>query len=276
MKNLTALILLSMLLLSCTEGTKEIQLSFKYKPGMILEYKQDSKRQTEIYTADSLVKKEVDVSLATVKQNILKIINDSTYKVNEIDTWHYTKPNKDDSTQLDSVTYSREMDLIVLQNGKIIDFTFKDPEDKAASYMKNYYEQGMPVFPSTKVYPGYSWTQTTSVMLPSETMNASTTYTIKSLVRELGYDCAVIAYTGNLLIPIEPKDGDKTQRSGLDKIQTDGMIYFAYVKGIVIKQTEKWKTEGERTQLTDGEWQRYKFESNYDVNFILAKAEGLK
>ena len=113
-------------------------------------------------------------------------------------------------------------------------------------------------------------------MLPTETMNASTTYTIKSFVRELGYDCAVIEYTGNLLIPIEPKKDDKTQRSGIDKIQTKGMIYFAYIEGLVIKQTEKWKTEGTRTQIIDGEWEKYKFESNYDVNFILVRAEGLK
>lgn len=276
MKKLTALILLLILFISCTESTKKVKLSFKYNPEMSLEYKQISKRQTEIYMADSLIKNEIDESMAFVKQEIIEVINDSTFKINEVDTWHYTKPNKDDSTQFDSVTYSREMDLIVLQNGKIIDFTFKNSEEKSTSYLKNYYEQGLPVFPSVEVYPSYSWTQTTSVMLPSETMNASTTYTIKSFVRELGYDCAVIEYTGNLLIPIEPKKGDKTQRSGLDRIQTKGMIYFAYIKGIVIKQTEKWKTEGDRTQLTDGEWKRYRFESNYDVNFILIKAEGLK
>jgi len=276
LKRLTALILLSILVISCTESSKKIDLEFKYKPGMILEYEQDSKRKTEIYMTDSLVKNEVDESKATVRQEILEVVNDSTFKINEIDTWHYTKPNKDDSTQFDSVTYSREMDLLVLENGKIIDFTFKNEKEKASSYMKNYYEQGLPIFPSNSVQTGYSWTQTTSVVLPSETMNASTTYTIKSFVRELGYDCAVIEYEGNLLIPIEPKKDDKTQRSGLDRIQTKGMIYFAYIEGIVIKQTEKWTTNGDRTQIIDDVWENYKFESNYDVNFILVKAEGLK
>ena len=276
MKRLTALILLLVLFVSCTESDKAIKLEFKYKPGMILEYEQNSKRQTEVFMADSLVKNETDESLATVRQEILEIVNDSTFSINEIDTWFYTRPNKDDSSQVDSVTYAREMDLLVLQNGKIIDFDFKDEKEKSTSYMKNYYEQGLPIFPSVDVHPGYSWTQTTSVVLPSETMNASTTYTIKSFVRELGYDCAVIEYTGNLLIPIEPKKDDKTQRSGLDRIQTNGMIYFAYIDGIVIKQTEKWETIGDRTQIIDGQWERYKYESSYDVNFILVKAEGLK
>ena len=268
--------MLSVFIIGCTENSKQVKLSFKYKEGMNLEYKQDSKRQTKVFMADSLINKESDESIAFIKQEILDIVNDSTFKMLEVDTWHYTQPNKDDSTQSDSVTYSREMELLVLQNGKIIDFTSKDTDQKTTSYLKNYYEQGLPIFPSVDVYPGYSWTQTTSVVLPSETMKASTTYSIKSFVRELGYDCAVIEYSGNLLIPIEPKDDDKTQRSGLDKIHTDGMIYFAYTEGIVIKQTEKWKTDGERIQFVDNEWERYNFTSQYDVNFILTKAVGLK
>ena len=276
MKRLTALILLTILLVSCTESEKRIKLSFKYKPGMQLEYRQDSKRQTQIYNTDTLVKDEFDESYAFIKQNIAEIVNDSTFKIDEIDTWHYTMPNKDDSTQMDSVTYSREMTLTVLQNGKIIDFNFKDTKENISEYMKSYYEQGLPIFPSVEVSPGYSWTQTTSVVLPNETMNASTTYSIKSFVRESGYDCAVIEYTGNLLIPIEPKKDDKTQRSGIDKIQTNGMIYFAYIEGIVIKQTEIWKTEGERTHIEDGDWKRQKFISNYDVNFILIDSKGLR
>ncbi len=276
MRILTALILLTFLIVGCTEESKTVKLSFKYKTGMTLEYKQVSKRYTKVIKTDSTYKKDSNESTAIIKQNILEVVNDSTFKINEVDTWYYMQQNKDDSTQYDSVTYSREMDLLVLQNGKIIDFEFKNTEEKTTAYMKNYYEQGLPVFPSVEVNPGYSWTQTTSVVLPSETMKASTTYTIKSFVRELGYDCAIIEYTGTLLIPIEPKKGDETQRSGLDRIQTNGMIYFAYIDGIVIKQTEKWQTDGERIQIINGEWERYKFISNYDVNFILTKAEGLK
>ena len=174
MKKLTALIVLSILIVSCTESTKKIKLSFKYSQGMSLEYEQVSKRQTEVYSADSLIKSEVDESKAIIIQNISENINDSTFKINEIDTWQYTKPNKDDSTQIDSVTYSREMELLVLQNGKIIDFSSKESDKNTSTYLKNYFEQGLPVFPSVEVYPGYSWTQTTSVLLPSEKMNAST------------------------------------------------------------------------------------------------------
>ena len=279
LKKLTALIIIlvcSVLCISCTENSKKVKLSFKYKKGMKLEYKQESKRLTKVFKADSLINNESDESIAFINQEVLDVVDDSTFKMNEVDTWHYTQPNKDDSTQFDSVTYSREMELLVLQNGKILDFTSKDADQKTTSYLKNYYEQGLPIFPSVDVYPGYSWTQTTSVVLPSETMKASTTYSIKSFVRELGYDCAVIEYTGNLLIPIEPKEEDKTQRSGLDKIHTDGMIYFAYSEGIVIKQTEKWNTVGERIQLVDNEWERYNFTSQYDVNFGLVKVDGLK
>ncbi|KAA3636658.1 MAG: hypothetical protein DWP97_02305 [Calditrichaeota bacterium] len=281
MKRLTAVLLLSILticLLSCSESgsDKKISLKFKYKPDMRLEYKQDSKQQTTVYQNDSVIEKSSDSYIAFINQEVRSVESDSTFKIYEEDIWRYTVPNKEDSTKKDTVEQVREMELFVQDNGKILDFEFLSGEKQRYSYIKNYYEQGLPIFPKDEVHTGYSWTQTTSVVLPNETMKASTTYKINSLVRELGYDCAIIKYNGNLIIPIEPTKSDSTNRSGLDKITTDGMIYFAYKEGIVIKQTEKWTTKGDRIYIKDGKYEKYNFVSDYDVLFLLTKAEGVK
>ncbi len=104
----------------------------------------------------------------------------------------------------------------------------------------------MPVFPTGEISVGFNWTQSAKVMMPSQTMEASTTYEVKSLVREMGYDCAVIEFTGNLIIPIEPDPADSIQVSGVDKIETTGKLYFAYKDGLVVLQRERWVVDGTR------------------------------
>ena len=105
-------------------------------------------------------------------------------------------------------------------------------------------------------------------------MEASTTYNVKSFVKENGYDCVILEFTGNLLIPIEANPDDESQRQGIDRISSKGQLYFAYNEGFVVLQKEKWISRGDRTKITNSEIEEYKIESEYDVEFKLVKAEG--
>lgn len=279
MKRTTAILLLcliSLLLMKCSQGEKRIVLRFKYEPGMTLTYEQTTKEIVVVTEADSVIKDYTHTYFMTIEQRVERFIDDSTVELFERDAWQFERPNKEDSTKIDTVTEERELTLQVLPSGKVTNVEFADKDNiTVITYIKNYYEQGMPIFPSGELSAGYSWTQTTKVVLPDESMEASTTYRVKSLVREAGYDCAVIEYQGNMVIPIEPHPDDTTRRSGIDRIQTDGMIYFAYREGMVVRQREQWMVDGDRQKLSKGEMLRHRVATELDVDFKLVKREGI-
>jgi hypothetical protein len=128
-----------------------------------------------------------------------------------------------------------------------MEFIGEMPE-ASIEYLKEYYKQYAPVFPAVDVSPGYTWTQTYKVMLEEEPVEASTTYEIKSFVREKGYDCAVIAFDGNIIIPVmvEDKDGIKSKR-GVDRINVDGVMYFGYKYGILVSSRDNFTIDRQRT-----------------------------
>jgi len=277
LKKITAIVFIFFVPLTlnfCSPGNKKITLRFKYNPGLHLTYKQISKRTVKILKGDSIIKKDSHSYTMKIQQEVQRFLDDSTAEVLEQDSWQTIEPNKKDSSLIDTVQNIRKLILQVLPNGKVINFKFVNDDDiTLANYIKNYYEQGLPVFPVGEKLPGYSWTQSTRIMLPGKNLEASTTYTIKSLVREAGYDCAVIEYQGNMLIPIEPAPNDSTRRSGIDRIKTNGLLYFAYKEGIVISQQEHWVIDGDRNKTLNGKTEHYKLAMNYDIDYTLIKKE---
>jgi hypothetical protein len=152
----------------------------------------------------------------------------------------------------------------------VLDVRFPEDEDyTSVQYIKNYYEQGMPVFPARELAPGDSWTQTTKVVLPGEPMEASVSYKVTALVREAGYDCAVIECDGQLFIPIEPNPKDTVQRTGLDNIKSTGKLYFAYKEGMVVLQRERWVIDRHRKLILPDKTEEFREAVELDVDFAL-------
>lgn len=273
MKKFAATLLIfsaAVLVVSCGSSEKRISLQFKYQEGSKLTYAQVTKRHRLVTVADSVIKDVSHTLNMIVVQEVRSVEGDSIAILYEKDSWEYEKVDKDDSSKIDTVRNSRELLITILRNGKILDVRSATGEEVPyLSYIKNYYEQGLPVFPSGEVSPGYSWTQTTKVILPDDVMEASSTYRLKSIVREAGYDCAVIEYEGNLIIPMEPSADDSTQASGIDHVTTTGLIYFAYREGIVVLQRERWIVRGDHQAIRDGEMKSYKIATETDVEFLL-------
>ncbi len=280
MHRVTAILTIGLVCLlagSCTQGERKISLKFRYKPGMKLTYDQLSKRNTSVIEHDSVTRMDTMSYRVGIDQEVLRFVDDSTAEILETDIFKYVKPKpKDSAGPPDSVTENQQVTLQMLPNGKIVNFKFADDSNMPRiAYIKNYYEQGIPIFPSGQRAPGYSWTQTTKVVLPDESMEASTTFLIKSLVRENGYDCAVIQYEGNMLIPVVADPADTTKRSGVDHIKTSGVLYFAYTEGFVVEQKEKWKIDGDRSQIRKGKTVNFKVKTDYDVDYRLVKVTGI-
>ena len=273
MKNIAArgAILLGVLLLTaCSVGDKTIMLRFKYEPGVRLVYDQVSKRKVVLKQADSTIEDYSYDFTMVIEHEVRDLISDTIASVWEKDTWQFERPSEDDSTVIDTIVNERELMMDIYPNGRITNLRSATNEKvEYLSYIKNFYEQGVPIFPSGELSPGFSWTQTTKVILPEETMEASTTFKIKSLAREGGYDCAVIEAEGNLVIPVEPGPADTSLISGLDRIQTTSLIYFAYREGMVVLQRERWVVDGTREETINGKRRTLTVASETDVDFSL-------
>ncbi|MFH1374274.1 MAG: hypothetical protein ABII79_10805 [bacterium] len=273
MKRLTATILTIMalsLLIGCSQGEKKVMLRYRYEPGTKLAYLQIAKRKSQVVQADSTIKESTGSFEVRIEQLVKQVFPDSTAEVDESATWVFEKPNKEDTTIIDTVEQNRRMVFRVSPRGKVLDIKFTGDEGYTSiQYIKNFYEQGMPVFPAREQSPGDSWTQTTRVILPGEAMEASMTYTVLSLAREAGYDCAVIESEGNMVLPIESQPQDSVQRSGLDRISSSGVFYFAYREGLVVLQRERWTIDRERTTTCTEETKEYRETVELDIEFAL-------
>jgi len=277
LKKLTASLLLVLvaaaaLLVACQQGSKTITLRYKYEPGLKLTYDQTAKRSYKVMENDSLVSESSMTIDARVIQVIKSVNDDGTAEVHETDQWFYDRPSEEDSTKMEKYTEERRMVIQVKPDGDIVDVEFLDEVSfSSRAYLKNYLEQAMPVFPKGELSPGFSWTQSAKVMMPDETMEASTTYHFKTLVREAGYDCAVIEYEGNLIIPILPEPGDSVQVSGVDNIKTTGKLFHAYKEGMVVLQRERWVVDGTRNVTKAGKTTHRSISMETDVDFSLSE-----
>jgi hypothetical protein len=157
-----------------------------------------------------------------------------------------------------------------LPDGKITDIQATSGQDeKTLDYIRNYYQQGGPVFPDGELSPGHRWTQTTTVKLPDYTLEATTTYRITALAREAGYDCAVIEYDGNMVLPVETDSSGTPEHVGFDRISGTGLIYFAYNEGLVVLQREHWTVRGNRPQLVNDSVQPFQIAMDHSLDFSL-------
>ena len=256
----------------CGQGEKRITLRYKYVPGLTLEYSQQMTRAIKVLAGDSVIKDYDRNMTVAVKQTVKNVNDDGVATIFEEDVWSWEGTSKEDSTVMDTMEETHSFTMDVYPNGKLVDVDFgEDANITSASYNRTYWEQGMPEFPSSEIAPGHSWTQTNKVVLPDETLEASTTFRVKSLVREAGYDCAVIEFDGDMIIPVVADPADSTQRSGLDRIKTTGMIYFAYREGLVVLQRERWVVDGKRKKLEKGEVVEYRVAVESDSEFVLKK-----
>jgi len=229
---------------------------------------------------DSLISNEHVESETTIEQLVLSVDPaDSVARVAVTLSSPMVQRPAADSTAVDSTAPPPKRVVQYIEflrpNGQLVDIDFEsERKTSQPAYIKQYYEQAFPVFPSQSVTVGHTWTQTTRVTLPEGPVDASTKYTVKSLVRERGYNCAVVEYAGLCVIPLEPSKPDTTMCShlvsGVDRINTDGVMYFAYEDGFVVHERERWRLTGDRVEVTQaGDTLRTKVEVDHDVDISL-------
>jgi len=253
------LTLTGLCLYSCHQEQKTVMLRLNYEPGMNYPYVITYKIIKRSFENDSIV---ADVSLKVIESgtsNVRRMVNDSTAEVAFLSDSRIRSLDKIKSVETDTTIVGYERVYHFSPTGNVVWFDIPSDTIKTrTAYLRQWLEQGMPVFPAQRVYEGYSWTQSYHVSVEEDDFETSTTYQIKSFVHDNGYDCAVIAYDGLAIINVDPCPSDSTYRRGLDRISTKGLMHFAYNVGMIVHQTETYVINGNREVKLDGETVTYK------------------
>jgi hypothetical protein len=252
-------ILIVICLIGCGNQKKEIRLVYQFSTDDIYYYVHDIKKSTIVYENDSMTYSGDKTYQISYMAETMENINDSKARL----FYSYTMTGEKQEAKKDIKPKKWSSEIIMASNGKIVEF-FPDSNisNESIEYYQKMFEQTSPMYPNGLISEGYTWNNSYKVLLDDGMTDASTTYKLKSIVREAGYDCAIIEYKGNMVIPLGNSCSEDTSVavSGVDRIEVEGVTYFAYTKGITIREEEKSTMIREGTQLKDGKTTSFRIE----------------
>jgi len=264
------------LLFQCTTEKKEVRLRLKFPPQQVLYWNVDYKKHTSVYEDDSLVVNE-DKNMSHVsREEVVEIIDSVKARLKLTSFYEYEKPDKDDSTKKVKVTDTSIVFYVQDDRGVNHDLTLEGKNDSAlVEYNLRLYEQLAPRYPDQPISAGYTWSNSVKVMLKNGEINdATTTYRFKAFVREAGYDCAVVEFKGNTIVPYNHTYECGAQDIRIDRRQYEGAFYLAYREGIIIRDEERYTFEAEGMRIKEGRQIDLKIKSEGSYSYYLTKAEG--
>lgn len=158
------------------------------------------------------------------------------------------------------------LEVEITSRGRIIDVTGVETAGSLFGGIdfQSYFEQSQPVFPDRALKVGDSWTQEVKVVSPtSEPVVTSSTYVLESLVEEEGRTLAVIAYDGDIYLPVQyPARADSAtgEDASVDRttsieerISVSGKIYFDHEAGVMRRMESTAEATFTRIGFRDGQ-----------------------
>jgi hypothetical protein len=216
-------------------------------------FKQDGSQKLQVWQGDSLVYSLSRTLTFDISQQVLRVLPDSSAAVEENSTMVLICPNRKDSTLIDTMKDNRSFILYEAPNGKIVDFESKGKLDSlTTAHFRSWYEQACPVFPDSAVGIGSTWVNRNTVVVDSQTLGTSTSFKVTGFEQSHGYDCIVVEFSGNIILPIRVEKGDTMLRGGLDEIRVDGTFWFAWKEGFFAEQSQKETITGRRDLTEKG------------------------
>ena len=271
------IILLTMLgllfLAGCTQKpTDEIMLRYNFVQGREKHY--DHMIKTNYVVTENGQTSQPVFSNDTIEVIIKcnEIINDSTAECYEQILNTSFVRNKDDSTQIDTVLNQVELYFDIFRSGKITNIRFDSsygPHD--AETFRRTMEQTSIAFPDHPVTPGYEWKKVTKVYHEGKEWEAEMNSTFKAIVRESGYDCALIEVNGNSIVPVEVVKPDGTKMVSFDKISLTGYRYLAFKEGLIIRQYQHKITERDLMEIKKEDTLKYHINIDNQSTMLLTK-----
>lgn len=258
--------------LSCTHQPTEFKLEVKFGPvGKIIKYKLESHRVGNSFKNGEAVE-DFDVKVeGDIAYTAQEVFPDGYTVVLEENEWSWDEAVKD-SGQVKRVTKDYAYKYEVSPSNKVRNLKMLGKPSQAwEDYVKSFIEQGLPVFPEEKIAAGHQWTQVVEVNLPDgENSEVATTYIFKGIAHKQDYECAIIEYKGNLAVPLFPDPADSMSQSGVDRIEMNGIMYFAIEAGLSVNIEERRRVVSERFYIKGGEPMKRKneFEAVISQNLV--------
>lgn len=268
-------------LTTCDRPGKTIRLQWKLKPGLITVYDFLHRGQGLATEGDSVLYQFTHERFTKQTETIDSLSGDSAAWVSAISITTSQHETRRETTVVDSTNNENKYQYLLRPNGEILSSTplvGLDPD--WAEHQLEYLKQLQPIFPEIDMTVGFTWTKNVKVLLFDETREANGVYTLKSFVRDRGYDCAVIEYEGHYLLPMV-KETEKVKVTGVSTITTKGTIYFAYREGVLVQDRTWWVLNSDRKveYLVDSEdghkagtVQQVTIVSEGDTKYILVSA----
>jgi hypothetical protein len=251
-----AVILTVMVVSGCGGNSKKVQLAMKFRQGSELVWEQTSDQKITLGEPEQLSSQSR--SKGEMTQKVEEVLPDGSARVDEASTWSWSE--KDSNNTIKVVSRTENLSYNLAANGKIsaLELPTEDKEAQWKEYAQSNLEQSQPTFPEEPVSKGYTWMQTVKVFMPSgEKLDASTTYRVTDFVNVDGHKCAVIDYTGNLILPFDVMESDTLTSKGVDRVDVTGTLWFDYENGYVFSQQEKDKVTAERSKVLANQATRY-------------------
>lgn len=240
---------------SCSQPPQSFTLRADYAPvGKVQNYLLTSHRVGKEFRNDKL-SREIDVKLeADVVYTTQKMLPNGNAEVLEENRWHWDEP-PDSAGNVKRVTREYTYHHEIAPSGKVVTFRMLgESTPQWENYARQYYEQGIPVFPERPVMIDSGWTQKTTVTLQDgSTEEAVTTYRVKGTAYKLGHQCVVIEYQGNMVFPLFPDTADTTGLQGIDRVEAKGILYYGYDDGIAVSSDESRRITIDRSAVKEGQ-----------------------
>lgn len=236
-----------MLLGTCGDQNRKVIIRYPHQMGYVNIFKQDGSQKADVWQEDSLVYSySRDISF-DISQRVLRILPDSTAAVEELSSMVLIAPNRKDTAVIDTMKEARSFVLYEAPNGKIVDFESQTPIDSTATaHFRSWYEQACPVFPDSAVGIGSTWANRNTVTVDSQKLETSTSFTVRAFEQLRGYDCIVVDFSGNIILPVRVSKEDSLLLGGRDEIRVDGSFWFACKEGLFVEQRQREIIEGHR------------------------------
>ncbi len=275
-------LLLSIGLFQCGTEKKEVLLRLKFNENQKLRWLDKKNSYEEVFENDSLIKVTNNRWEREMVEEVVKIVDSVSARYRLTSYFEKTVPDKNDSSKTLTIKDSTITEYLQNDRGVNLDiFPYDTSSLEELEYYKRLYRQMAPRYPDDPVSAGYVWSNNIKVMLEDgEIKDAVSTFKVKGFVREAGYDCVLMEYKSNIILPyhgeyIRTEDKEKVLETRIDRWEIEGTTYLAYKNGFTVREEVSFIYIGEGTRVYESGEKKILITSSGSHSYYLIGAEGI-
>lgn len=264
----------ALLLTACSQEKPRVLLRISGTVGTVNEYTLLYIGETQVYEHDSLVSDRSSRISIDAWEEVTGKPDDTLIELRLRQVYHSQTNDRVKGTSTDTSFSWDDVILTMSPRGSLVDLRYAEkPADPELTYTRRFMEQYWPVYPREPIPVGSGWEQQAEVAGVDSPMVASTIYRFDSLVVRDTFPCAVLHYTGTLILPVSADTTAAEPIRGVNRITTRGTLLYAYKHGLTILQTEERLVEGEREKWRDSVWIPTRYRAHFTVENRLVSSK---